>query len=78
VASWASRKAGASMRVRAHRGIGWVDPDFRGARWRLGKPAGEAFGMPRHRPSPAPPSVPHPLLGQAVMHVVGRQQPKPE
>jgi len=57
-------------------GRGGFDPDIRGAGWRLGETAGEALGV--HAIGRGQHSCPcrHPLLGQAVVHVGGRQQPK--
>jgi hypothetical protein len=56
--------------------LGRIDPHFREARRRLGKPAGKAFRM--RRIGSGEHSLPRgdALLGQTKMHVVGRQQAK--
>ena len=53
-----------------------VDPDLRGARRRLGEPAGEALGV--HAIGRGQHRCPcrHPLLGPPVMHVKRCQQSK--
>ena len=61
-------------RILSRSGLGWVDPDFRGARRRLWEAAREALrvcGMGRgEHGDPRG----HALLGEAVVHIVGRQQ----
>src|SRR3990172_6716551 len=61
-------------RVPGRSGLGWVDPDFRGARRRLWEAAREALrvcGMGRGEHGGR---RGHALLGEAVVHIMGRQQ----
>ena len=73
VKEWRTAVAGKECLLRRS-GLGWVDPDFRGACWRLWEAAREALrvcGMGRGEHG-GPRG--HALLGEAVVHVVGRQQ----
>ena len=72
--SWASRRAGSSMRRASAPDVGWVDPDFCGARRRLGKATGEAFGVDGVGGGEHGRSGRHALVGQAKVHVVGGEQ----
>ena len=59
-----------------HWGRGWVDPHFHGTRRRVGQAGGESFRMRGIGRSEHGRPRGDPLLGPAVMHIGGRQQPK--